>query len=125
MNIQDLMTPALLVDLDRMESNLAKMARFFSAGPVKLRPHFKNHKCVALARRQMAAGAIGMTCATLAEAEIVADAGIHSILIANEIVSDEKLRRFVSLSKKANVMVAIDNANIARGGLGRLLGRVT
>ena len=65
MRLSEIDTPALLLDLDAMERNLAKMAGFFSAGTTKLRPHYKNHKCPALARRQIDAGAIGMTCATL------------------------------------------------------------
>ena len=58
-------TPALLVDMDAMEANLKRMSAFFADGPTQLRPHYKNHKCVALARRQLAHGAIGITCATL------------------------------------------------------------
>jgi hypothetical protein len=56
-------TPALLVNMGALESNLKKMAAFFVGGPVSLRPHFKNHKCVALAKRQIELGALGMTCA--------------------------------------------------------------
>ena len=62
-------TPALLLDLDAMERNLTKMALFFGNGPTRLRPHYKNHRSPALARRQLDAGAIGLTCATLSEAE--------------------------------------------------------
>ena len=74
-------TPALLVDMTAMESNLKKMAAFFAEGPTKLRPHYKNHKCVALARRQLAQGANGITCATLSEAEVLAGSGIQGILV--------------------------------------------
>ena len=59
MTLREIDTPALLLDLDTMERNLSRMARFFSAGPTRLRPHYKNHKCPVLARRQMDAGAIG------------------------------------------------------------------
>lgn len=109
----DIPTPALLLDLKRMEHNLNKMAEFFSAGPTRLRPHFKNHKCVPLAKRQMAAGAIGMTCATLDEAEAVISSGIQSVLIANEIAASDKLERFVDMSQRAEVIVCIDNADVA------------
>ena len=68
MKKHEIETPALLVDLDRMEANLERMAAFFRGVPAKLRPHFKNHKCPELAARQLAAGAIGITCATLREA---------------------------------------------------------
>lgn len=113
MNKSEITTPALLLDLDRMEHNLKKMADFFSQGPTKLRPHFKNHKCLELAKRQIAAGAIGMTCATLDEAESVVASGIDHVLIANEITSREKLERFAELSKRADVIVCIDNGEIA------------
>jgi D-serine deaminase-like pyridoxal phosphate-dependent protein len=109
----ELTTPALLLDLDRMEHNLNRMAEFFSRGPTRLRPHFKNHKCPELAKRQIAAGAIGMTCATLDETESVVASGIDHVLIANEITSREKLERFVELSKRADVIVCIDNREIA------------
>lgn len=65
----DQSTPALLLDLRVMESNLKKMAPFFEEGLTRLRPHFKNHKCVALAMRQIAFGAIGTSCATLGAGE--------------------------------------------------------
>jgi D-serine deaminase-like pyridoxal phosphate-dependent protein len=102
-------TPALLVDLDAMETNLQRMADFFAAGPTRLRPHYKNHKCVALARRQLAAGAIGITCATLGEAEALANAGIQGILLANEIADPVQIDRFVALSRQTDIMVGVDN----------------
>jgi D-serine deaminase-like pyridoxal phosphate-dependent protein len=102
-------TPALLIDLDAMERNLAKMARFFS-GPTKLRPHYKNHKCPALAHRQMAAGAIGMTCATLSEAETLVSNGITNVLISSELAGDRKIGRFIELARQADVKAVVDNA---------------
>jgi D-serine deaminase-like pyridoxal phosphate-dependent protein len=101
-------TPALLVDLDAMERNLAKMARFFS-GPTKLRPHYKNHKCPALAHRQMDAGAIGMTCATLSEAETLVSNGITNVLISSELAGDRKIARFIELARQADVKAVVDN----------------
>jgi D-serine deaminase-like pyridoxal phosphate-dependent protein len=102
-------TPALLIDMEAMESNLKKMAGFFAAGPTQLRPHYKNHKCVALARRQLEHGAIGITCATLGEAEALARNGIQSILLANEIAGKTAIERFVQLSQTTDVIVAVDN----------------
>jgi D-serine deaminase-like pyridoxal phosphate-dependent protein len=102
-------TPALVVDMDAMEANLKKMAAFFAEGPTKLRPHYKNHKCVALARRQLAAGAIGITCATLGEAEALARSGIGGILLANEIAGATAIERFVQLSRVTDIMVGVDN----------------
>ena len=114
MRLSEIDTPALLLDLDAMERNLAKMAGFFSAGSTRLRPHYKNHKCPALARRQLAAGAIGMTCATLSEAEALVAHGIGNLLISSEIVGDQKIRRFVDLSRRTDVIAVVDNAYAAR-----------
>ena len=104
-------TPALLVDLAAMERNLARMASYFAKGPTRLRPHYKNHKCAELARRQLAAGAVGITCATLSEADVLARDGIGPILVANEIAGEMKIRHFAELSGKADVTVAVDNAD--------------
>jgi len=112
LKIQELETPALLLDLDAMERNLQSMASFFSQGSARLRPHFKNHKCPELALRQLAAGAIGMTCATLTEAECLVRHGVRSILIANEIADPIKISRFVELARQAEVMVCVDNEKI-------------
>jgi D-serine deaminase-like pyridoxal phosphate-dependent protein len=114
MKVEQIKTPALLVDLDAMESNLRGMASFFRDRRCKLRPHFKNHKVPRLAWRQIRAGAIGMTCATLREAEILVDHGIGSILIANEIAGQEKPERLADLSRHASVMVAVDNCHSVR-----------
>ncbi len=102
-------TPALLIDLNVMESNLAKMASFFGDGPTRLRPHYKNHKSPALARRQVACGAIGMSCATLAEAEALVRHGIKNVLIVNEIAGRAKMEQLARLSRDADVVVAVDN----------------
>jgi D-serine deaminase-like pyridoxal phosphate-dependent protein len=102
-------TPALLLDMDAMEANLARMAGFFAEGPAKLRPHYKNHKCVALARRQLAHGAVGITCATLGEAEALARSQIRGILLANEITDSTQIERFVQLARTTDIMVGIDN----------------
>ena len=108
MTLREIDTPALLVDLDAMERNLAKMAHFFS-GPTKLRPHYKNHKCPALAHRQLTAGAIGMTCATLSEAEALVANGITNILISSELAGDRKIARFIDLARQADVKAVVDN----------------
>ncbi|PYV44335.1 MAG: alanine racemase [Acidobacteria bacterium] len=102
----------MLLDMAAMECNLQTMARFFSQGSVGLRPHFKNHKCPTLAFRQLAAGAIGMTCATVAEAECLARHGVQSLLIANEIADPIKIDRFIDLAGQTEVMVCVDNEKI-------------
>ncbi len=114
MRLSEIDTPALLLDLNAMERNLAKMAGFFSVGSTRLRPHYKNHKCPALARRQIDAGATGMTCATLAEAEALVANGIGNLLISSEIAGDQKIRRFVELSRCSDVIAVVDNAKAAR-----------
>jgi D-serine deaminase-like pyridoxal phosphate-dependent protein len=107
-------TPALLLDADALQANLQTMASFFASRHCKLRPHFKSHKCTTIARMQMNAGAVGITCAKLGEAEVVADAGIHNILIANEIVGPLKIRRLTELCRRAAPMVAVDSADNVR-----------
>lgn len=112
MTKQELETPALLVDLPHLEANLERMASFFRNVPAKLRPHFKNHKCPDLAARQLEAGAIGMTCATLREAECLVHHGVRSVLLANEITDGAKIRWLVDLARRADVMVCVDNEKI-------------
>jgi D-serine deaminase-like pyridoxal phosphate-dependent protein len=111
----ELDTPALLIDLDAMERNLARMQAFFANTQVKMRPHVKlHHATPALAAKQLAAGGRGLTCAKLAEAEILAAAGMGDLLIANQIVGERKIRRLVSLAAHTDVTVAVDNpANAA------------
>jgi len=107
--IEELDTPTLLLDRAASDRNLALMAGFFQDRPSKLRPHFKNHKCVTLAKRQMLAGAIGMTCAKLGEAEVLVDNGFRDVLIANQVVGTAKIERLVRLSKRARIAVAVDH----------------
>src|SRR5208283_4158442 len=102
-------TPALLVDLAAMEQNLKAMSLFFANRPAKLRPHFKNHRVLELAARQMEYGAIGITCARLWQAERLVQAGVRNILIANEMVGEAELQRFADLAEEAPVVVAVDN----------------
>jgi len=78
-------TPALLIDLDAMDHNIKRMADYFVGRPADLRPHAKTHKCPIIARKQIEAGAIGITCAKLSEAEVMVESGIRDILIANQI----------------------------------------
>lgn len=108
-DIKKLQTPALIVDLDIMEKNLATMASFFENNSCKLRPHFKNHKCVALAKKQLAAGAIGISSATLHETETLVNAGINSILIANEIAGEANLKKLLALSEETEIILAVDS----------------
>ena len=116
--VEELDTPSLLVDLDDLQFNLDKMAAHFSATGKNLRPHIKSHKTPAIALKQIEAGAIGICCAKLGEAEVMADAGVQDILIANEVVGRRKMPRLTELAKRCDIMVAVDDerniADIAR-----------
>jgi D-serine deaminase-like pyridoxal phosphate-dependent protein len=107
--IEDLPTPALLVDRDRLQSNLTTMQSLVSAHGKALRPHIKTHKCSMLARLQVQAGAIGVTCATMGEAETMAEAGIQDILIANQLVTADKLARAARLAQRCQLKFAVDS----------------
>lgn len=113
MDISEIDTPAVVIDLDALESNIEKMARHARRMHCNLRPHIKVHKSPAIANKQVASGAIGVTCAKLGEAEVMATSGLRDILIANQIVGAIKVGRLVDLSRHANLMVAIDNPSNA------------
>lgn len=108
-------TPALALDRAKLERNLRRMADFAAGGPAKLRPHAKTHKCVEIANLQLDAGAVGITCAKVGEAEALADGGIPDILIANQIVGPLKIARLMKLAGRCTVTVAVDDAgNVAQ-----------
>lgn len=108
-SLEDISTPALLVDVPAMERNIQRMADFFAEGPCKLRPHFKAHKTPEIARRQLAAGSCtGLTCATVGEAE-VASAFCDDILVANEVIGREKAARVAALARTIDIKVAVDS----------------
>jgi D-serine deaminase-like pyridoxal phosphate-dependent protein len=103
-------TPALVIDLDAMERNLAAMAAFARTHRVALRPHAKLHKCAAIARLQIDAGAVGVCVQKLGEAEALADAGITDIYLSNELISEAKLARFAALAGRIKLAIAVDSA---------------
>jgi D-serine deaminase-like pyridoxal phosphate-dependent protein len=108
-------TPALLVDIATMDRNIAHIAETMREHGVQWRPHAKGHKTPAIAHRQIAAGAIGVTVAKVSEAEVMAASGIDDILIANQVVGPIKTRRLAALiaATGADVIVAVDNpANV-------------
>lgn len=108
---QEIDTPALIVDLDVVEANVAEMAA--ACRGIRLRPHIKSHKMPELARLQLAAGASGITCAKLGEAEVMADAGCDDILLAYPIFGTPKLDRLRALKERARVRVSLDSVEIA------------
>ena len=110
----ELDTPAFLVDAEIMESNIAKMAAYFSDKPAGLRPHMKHHKCPTIALKQIAAGAVGVCCQKLGEAEAMADGGVKDILITYEVLGRSKIQRLIALSQRTNLLVNVDDAgNVA------------
>jgi D-serine deaminase-like pyridoxal phosphate-dependent protein len=110
MPLDEIDTPALLVDLDPLERNLELMAKNVEACGLRLRPHAKTHKCAVIARRQMALGAVGVCCQKVSEAEALVYAGVPDILVSNEVVGRRKLERLAALGKQAQVAVCVDNA---------------
>jgi len=109
MPLQEIDTPALVIDLKVMEANISTMAGYFAGIGANLRPHVKTHKCPIIAHKQLAAGAKGITCSKLGEAEVMVQTGIQDILIANEIVGPRKIKRLMDLAARADLMVAVDD----------------
>jgi D-serine deaminase-like pyridoxal phosphate-dependent protein len=111
--VSDLDTPSLLVDLDRLEANLDRMAQIARAADLQLRPHTKTHKTPEIARMQVERGAVGVTVAKIGEAEIMADAGLDDIFIAHQIVGPQKIERLLALAQRATVAVGVDSLDAA------------
>src|SRR4051794_33220867 len=103
-------TPALLVDLDILDANIARIAATCREAGVAWRPHIKGVKTPDIVRRELDAGAIGVTCAKVSEAEVMAEAGVHDILIANQVVGARKIRRLLDLLGPADVKCAVDSS---------------
>lgn len=110
MNAYDLDTPCLLLDLDAVEHNIATMQASLAGTGVALRPHFKTPKCPQVAKMQLEAGAIGITVAKLGEAEVLADAGLGPILMANQVVGATKIARLMALlARGTDITVAVES----------------
>ncbi|MBV9359187.1 MAG: alanine racemase [Chloroflexi bacterium] len=110
----DLDTPAYVIDLDVLERNIERMSSCIRDGGVGWRPHTKGIKVPALAHKLLRAGAFGVTCAKVGEAEVLAGAGIRDIMIANQVVGAPKIARVVNLLPWADVIVAVDDpSNVA------------
>lgn len=114
MEVFDLPTPALIADADLIAENMQQMNQIIEGKGIKLRPHYKSHKCAALAHRQITAGAIGMTCAKLSEAEDLIFNGINDILIANQVVEPAKVYRLAVLAGMCRLAVCVDDADNAK-----------
>ena len=125
---RSLNTPALVLDLDMLDRNIAEMAKFAKAHNVRLRPHSKTHKSADIARRQIAAGALGVCCAKLGEAEALGEQGISGLHITSPVVTPQAIDRLMALNGKVEgLMVVVDHpANVealdaAAGKAGRKL----
>jgi D-serine deaminase-like pyridoxal phosphate-dependent protein len=111
--VEDLDTPSLLLDLDKVERNLAAMAKLYAGSSVRLRPHAKTHKVPILALRQLELGAVGICCAKLGEAEVLAAGGVSELLVTTEVIGPTKIRRLLAVARQVNVMTVVDDAGAA------------
>jgi D-serine deaminase-like pyridoxal phosphate-dependent protein len=112
--VQDLDTPALIVDLDIMERNLRRVAEYSAQHGLRLRPHTKTHKSTSLARQQLALGAAGLTVAKVGEAEVMLGAQPADLLIAFPVIGEPKLRRLTELARVTRITVALDSLTAAQ-----------
>ncbi len=110
MKIWELDTPALCVDIRGMQRNMDYMNKVIAGTSMRFYPHYKSHKCPAIAKMQLENGAEGITCAKLGEALDLYDAGVSTIVIANQIVQPQKLLRLAELAQKCNLTVCVDHA---------------
>jgi D-serine deaminase-like pyridoxal phosphate-dependent protein len=106
--VAEIETPALIIDLDALDRNIAKMAEFARASGVRVRPHAKTHKSTAIALRQIALGAVGQCVQKVGEAEVLVRGGVKDILVSNQVVGERKLRRLAALAKDATIALCFD-----------------
>lgn len=116
MKLSDVDTPAVLIDVDRVEANLQRFQRYANGHRLAVRPHIKTHKLPRFAKRQIELGAVGITCQKLGEAEVMADAGITDIFLPYNIVGHAKLDRLVALNARIKIAVTADS-DVAIHGL--------
>ena len=115
MHIDELETPVPVVDLDRLEANISSLQTYLNKYIIANRPHIKTHKIPEIAQMQMDAGAVGITCQKVSEAEVMADAGFKDIFIPYNIIGEKKLARLMALAKRITVSVTADSAFVAKG----------
>ncbi len=110
MTIEEVDTPALVVDLPAYERNLARLAERVAERGVRIRPHSKTHKSPAIAREQMDRGAVGVCCQKVGEAEVMVEGGVRDVLVSNQVVGGRKIARLAALARHARVSVCVDDA---------------
>ncbi|MCY3867552.1 MAG: alanine racemase [Chloroflexi bacterium] len=113
--VSDLETPSVLIDLDKMERNITSMQARCDELGIDFRPHIKTHKIPDIARRQIEAGAVGIACQKVSEAEVFVDAGFRDIQIPYNIVGERKTRRLAALAQRADITVAVDSQAVVDG----------
>lgn len=114
-SLHDIDTPAVLVDLERVERNIARFQQHCDRHGIGVRPHIKTHKLPRFARLQIKAGAVGITCQKIGEAEVMAQAGIDDIFLTYNILGETKLRRLAQLAGQCRLSVVADNAVVVQG----------
>ena len=113
MRVDDIDTPAPVVDLDKVEANLKRAADYFGEKKIALRPHIKTHKFVEFSRRQVELGSVGITCQKLGEAQVMVDGGIGDIFMTFPILGEAKLARLMALAKRAKMSAVTDSTEVA------------
>lgn len=114
MHISELETPALLIDLDRMERNLCKVAQYAKEHDLRLRPHTKTHKIPAIGRKQIELGAVGLSVAKVGEAEVMVSSGTPDLLVCYPVIGTSKLKRLMTVARQTRVTVALDSVAAGR-----------
>ena len=114
-HVEELDTPALIVDLDRMERNIARFQALADTNAIRLRSHIKTHKVPAIARLQLDAGAVGIACAKTAEAEVFVDAGFDDVVVAYPVFGEAKWRRLAELGTRARIALNVDSVEAVNG----------
>jgi D-serine deaminase-like pyridoxal phosphate-dependent protein len=115
MHINQIETPAAVVDLDVMHANILQMQQYMDEHGIANRPHIKTHKIPEIARLQVEAGAAGITCQKLTEAEIMAEAGLQDIFLPYNILGESKLNRLMGLARRVTLSVTVDSAFVTHG----------
>ena len=115
MHIDELETPAAIIDLDQLEANIAKFQAYLDQHGIANRPHIKTHKIPAIAHMQLAAGAVGITCQKLGEAEVMAEAGVADIFLPYNLLGASKLDRLMRLAQRTKISVTADSEVTVRG----------
>lgn len=115
MHMNELDTPAATVDLDILQANIKRLQTYMDEHGIKNRPHIKTHKIPEIAHMQVDAGACGVSCQKIGEAEVMAQAGIKNIFLPYNIVGEAKLERLVQVARRTTLSVTADSAATARG----------